>query len=248
MLASKRQAIILDILQIKGSVQVEELAQELNVSTMTIRRDLDKLQSDNALERCHGGAVAKKEVIYSEKQISNMGAKEHIAQIGKTLVSPGDIIFFDAGTTTYEIAKAVLDIPDIQIVTNDLTIARLVTESEVPLYLCGGFVQKETGSVFDYYARLMLQDFHFDVGFFGTASINENFEVMTPTVEKLWIKRNVPKQCAKSYLAADASKYNKSAMVTINHLNDYTGIITNKIFSEDEKKLLEELHVTILTL
>ena len=71
MLAAERQAMIVELIRENGSVQVDELARELNVSSMTIRRDLVKLENSNMIERCHGGAVAKQEVAYEKKQTSN---------------------------------------------------------------------------------------------------------------------------------------------------------------------------------
>ena len=113
MLAAERQAMIVELIRENGSVQVDELARELNVSSMTIRRDLVKLENSNMIERCHGGAVAKQEVAYEKKQTSNKKSKAAIAGKCAEFVHPGDSVFLDAGTTTCEIAKRICDIPDI---------------------------------------------------------------------------------------------------------------------------------------
>ena len=113
MLAAERQAKIAELIRVQGSVQVDDLAHDLKVSTMTIRRDLEKLQEDNILERCHGGAVAKQEVTYADKSTSHMQDKVRLAARCAPLVSAGDNIYLDAGTTTYEIAKAIQNVPDI---------------------------------------------------------------------------------------------------------------------------------------
>ena len=110
MLAAERQSKIIEMTERKGSVQVEELASELKVSAMTIRRDLVKLQEEGKLERCHGGAVAKQEENYAQKQTSNKTEKEKIAGMCASFVAEGDIIFLDAGTTTYEIAKRIKEL------------------------------------------------------------------------------------------------------------------------------------------
>lgn len=246
MLAAERQAMIVDIIRKNGSVQVDELAKELNVSTMTIRRDLLKLQNDNKLERCHGGAVAKQEITYADKQTSHMDGKKKIALACAKYVSEKDTVFLDAGTTTYEIAKLVMNIPGVLIVTDDLEIARLVKDSSAELCICGGTVQKSTGSMFGRYATQMLADFKFDVGFFGAATINDDFEVMTPTAEKMWLKRETPKQCGESYLVADESKFGKQAMTRINHLGDFTAVVTDKKFSVQEMRKIERLHAKII--
>lgn len=246
MLAAERQAKITEIIRSRGSVQVEDLAQELKVSAMTIRRDLVKLQKEGKLERCHGGAVAKQEVNYAEKQTSHRNVKEKLADRCVSFVSEGDTIFLDAGTTTYEIAKRIQGIPNILIVTNDLEIARLFRDSEVEVFVCGGRVQKETGSMFDRYAAGLLADFKFDIGFFGAASINEAYEVTTPTIEKMWMKRETPKQCEKAYLVVDHSKFGRQAMIRVNHLKDYTAVITDYKFPKEDLAKLREMGTVIM--
>lgn len=239
MLAAERQAMIVELIKENGSVQVDELAKELDVSAMTIRRDLVKLQNSNMIERCHGGAVAKLEVAYEAKQTSHKNSKEAIAKKCMQYVKTGDSVFLDAGTTTCEIARMIRHIPEIIIVTNDLEIAQVLKDSEAKVYICGGLLQKETGSLFGRYATDMLKDFRFDVGFFGAASVNEDFQVTTPTHEKMWLKRQVPKQCARSYLVVDQSKFGKQSMTWINQLEDYTGVVTDRRFTLEE---LEKIH------
>lgn len=246
MLAAKRQEMIIELIRENGSVQVDELAKELNVSSMTIRRDLVKLQNSNMIERCHGGAVAKQEVAYEAKQTSHKNSKEAIAKKCVEFIRPGDSVFLDAGTTTCEIAKLIQEIPDIIIVTNDLEIAQLLRTSEAKVYICGGVVQKETGSLFGRYATEMLKDFRFDIGFFGAASVNEDFQVTTPTHEKMWLKRQVPKQCTRSYLVVDQSKFGRQSMSWINQLEDYSGVITDREFTLEEQERLVERGVKIV--
>ena len=221
MLAAERQAMIVELIK-------------------------EKLESGNMIERCHGGAVAKQEIAYETKQTSNKNSKEAIARKCVEFVHPQDSVFLDAGTTTCEIAKLIRDIPDIIIVTNDLEIAQVLKNSDAKVYICGGMVQKETGSLFGRYATEMLKDFRFDVGFFGAASINEEFQVTTPTHEKMWLKRQVPKQCARSYLAVDQSKFGKQSMTWINQLEDYTGVVTDREFLPEEVEVLKARRVRII--
>ena len=90
-------------------------------------------------------------------------------------------------------------------------------------------------------------DFQFDVGFFGAASINEEFQVLTPTVDKAFLKRVISKQCRYAYLAVDSSKFHRQAMTRINDLGDYTAVVTNRKFTAEEEKELQRLGaVTII--
>ncbi len=238
MLAAERQTRITELIEAKGSVQVEELARELKVSTMTIRRDLVKLEESGRIERCHGGAVAKQEVSYEDKQVQNQREKNKIADRCAGLVSPGDTVFLDAGTTTYEIAKRICNIQGITIVTNDLEIAQIVKQGGAELFVCGGWVQKSTGSMLGYYATGFLLDFRFDAGFFGAASISDKLEVMTPTVDKAFLKRETALRCEKSYLVVDNSKFGRQSMVKINGLRDYTAVVTDRDFTSKEREII----------
>lgn len=246
MLAAERQAKIIELIQENGSVQVEELARELNVSAMTIRRDLLKLEESGRIERCHGGAVAKQEVSYADKQIRNKREKNRIAERCAELVSPGDTVFLDAGTTTYEIAKRICNVPGVTVVTNDLEIAQIVKQGSAELFVCGGRVQKSTGSMLGYYATGLLMDFRFDAGFFGAASISDRLEVMTPTVDKAFLKRETALRCEKSYLAVDNSKFGRQSMVKINGLGDYTAVVTDREFTPEEKEIIVRDRIKII--
>lgn len=246
MLAAERQTRIVELIREHGSVQVDDLARILDVSPMTIRRDLVKLQKNNQIERCHGGAVAKQEVTYADKQSSRQSEKRRIARVCASLVEEGNAVFLDAGTTTYEIARLIRQVPDIMVVTNDLEIARLLKETDVDLILCGGTVQKSTGSMLGYYATQMLSDFQFDVGFFGAASIDGQFQVLTPTIDKAFLKRETRKRCSRAYLAVDGSKFGKQSMTKINHLGDYTAVITDKVFQPEEEENLGKLDAVII--
>jgi len=232
MLITERQSKIAELIQKEGSVQVETLADQLGVSAMTIRRDLEKLDYAGIVERCYGGAVAKKEVIYAEKQVHNKREKEVLAKRALQFIKDRAVIFLDAGTTIYEIARLVMDMKDLLVVTNDLEIAQLLKNGEPEVMLCGGYIQKSTGSMLGNYAMNMIADFRFDIGFFGAATIDEEMQVLTPTIDKAFFKKQTVSQCQESYLVVDESKFAKKAMIRINQLSDYTGVITNHYLTE----------------
>lgn len=245
MLMAERQLRILNMIQHNGSVQVDELAAELQVSTMTIRRDLEKLQQEGVIERCHGGAVSKTEVSYADKRAVNHEEKEKIAAKAAEFIREGDAVYLDAGTTTYEIARRIMHL-ELTVVTNDLEIALLMKNSKAELILCGGYVQKSTGSTYGYYATQMMGDFRFDIGFFGAAAINEEFQVLTPTTDKAFLKRLLVKQSQQSFLTVDSSKFSRQGMNRINSLADYTAVITDYDFNENNKQLIKKMGVTII--
>lgn len=246
MLAKERQSKIVELTRKFGSVEVDKLAEELKVSTMTIRRDLIKLEEENQIKRCHGGAVITEEITYENKQSANNYEKKVIAKKCKTLVSVGSTVFLDAGTTTFEIAQEIKNIPEILIITTDLRIASYLSDEGAKVIICGGTIQKNTGYVYGYYAIQMIKDIRFDIGFFGVAIIDNDFQVLTPTEDKIFIKREAKNQCDKTYVVADQSKFEKKSAVKVNNLSEYTGIITTKKFNKTENNKIIKSGISII--
>lgn len=238
MLAKERRMHLLNAINLTGSVSVEEMAVEFGVAPMTIRRDLNIISEQGNITRCHGGAVLKDEITYIDKRITNSPDKIAIAKKAKEYLKTGSVVFIDAGTTTFELALVLDDTLDLTIVTNDLKIAEKLSETRDDIIICGGTVQKNTGCIMGYYATRMMSNFTFDIGFFGAPSVNEEYDVSCPTMEKAFFKKQLSTQCLQSYLLVDSSKFNKSAMNHINNLEDYTGVITNyrKVIKDKNSK------------
>ncbi|AEE16102.1 DeoR/GlpR family DNA-binding transcription regulator [Treponema brennaborense] len=246
MLERERIQFILEKIKTGKAVHVETLANETNVSTMTIRRDLAKLAKNGLIDRCHGGALLKRETPYQEKQISNLEEKQHIARTALRFVEENSTVFLDAGTTTWQIALLLSEFPSLKVVTADLEIANHLKRSEVQLFVCGGEVQKKTGSMIGWFTNNMLENMRFDVSFIGAPCIDQRFDVLTPTAAKAELKRLIVKNSCSSFLTVDSSKFYKQAMTRINSLADYTGVITTKEFSQSEQQLLLQKNITLI--
>lgn len=247
MLPAERQLKIIELISKNGSVQVDELAKMLDVSLMTIRRDLEKMKQEGKIDRCHGGAIVKREVPYTEKRELEPEGKYRIAEQSIKLLKKGNVVYLDAGTTTYEIAKKIVEIPSLTIITNDLQIARLLLESNVNLIVCGGVVQKSTGSMIGAIANMMMDNLRVDIAFLGAQSIDDHYNVLTPTMDKAMMKQTICRNAKEKYLVVDSSKFGRQALIKINHIADYTAVITNKKFTAEEEKKLRELRATVIS-
>jgi DeoR/GlpR family transcriptional regulator of sugar metabolism len=247
MIAEERLTKIVMILKERGFAGVEYLANTLQVSSMTIRRDLGKCQQCGIIRRCHGGAMLtgtnRQEISYEDKCREHQTVKKNIAETAAGLIKERMTIFLDAGTTTFEIAQRIKHIPRLTIATNDVYIIHALLAFEPELIFIGGSVQKKTGSAVGGFAEQMAKSMHFDVSFFGAHSINENFDVMTPTLEKLFLKNRLAENSSATYIAADHSKFNKTALYRIDSLGAYTGVITDYRFSVDEQSLAEQKQI-----
>ena len=237
MLAPERQAYISEFVDEYGNAEVETLAEKLGVSSMTIRRDLKKLEKEGKLNRCHGGAFVQTEVKYLHKQASNHEIKKKIAHEASKLVDDGMSVYIDAGTTAFEVAL-LLGQKNIQIVTNDIMVAANASGFKAEVFICGGHLQKSTESIWGPYATEMLKDFRFDISFIGAAAIDKSLNSLTPTPEKAFMKRLAGSQSQKSCLVVDASKFDKNSFNLIENLTGYDIIITDYQFSLNQLKLL----------
>ena len=118
--------------------------------------------------------------------------------------------------------------------------------SDVELIICGGKVQKSTGSIYGYYATQMLEQMRFNVGFFGTAAVDEHLNVMTPTTDKAFLKRIALKKTQNSFLVSDLSKFKKTALTYVNSLEEYDHIVTDYKFSKEERQNLQDAGTKVI--
>lgn len=234
------------------SVKVDDLAQEFHVTTMTIRRDLDKLaEVYSNVRRCHGGAVLSMDIDteteFEFKQKLNVMDKNSIAKAAFGLIQKDDSVYLDAGTTTLELVVLIASegLP-LHVVTNDLEIARVLRKSKCEVLLTGGVLQKATGCFVGGFAEEFIRKVKFTFAFMGATAINEKFEVLTPSIEKRTMKPLVLQQASKTYLLADDDKFEKNSTYVIYRLSDFTGVITTKRFTEYEQKELNEQGIRVI--
>lgn len=254
MLPEERLTQIYNTIVKTKAVKIDELAQFYDVTTMTIRRDLDKLtELYSNVKRCHGGAVLSIEIDSEEefenKQNLNVTEKSRIAKAAFDLISENDTIYLDAGTTTLELAKLIaVSHLHLNVMTNDLEIAKTLRNCNCEVLLTGGVLQKATGCLVGSFAEEFISKVKFKIAFMGATAINEKFEVLTPSIEKRTIKPLVLRHASKSYLLADDDKFDKNSTYVIYPLTDFTGVITTKKFTEQELKQMENLGINIIGL
>src|SRR5690348_9643804 len=131
MLAEERRRLLLDLIGRRGFVSMTEMVETLGVSDSTIRRDVEALEQAGSVKRTHGGAVCAGEgraamPAFEERTTTKAAEKRAIGRATADLIEDGDTVLLDGGTTTFEVARALMDRP-VQVVTNSLPIAQLLT-------------------------------------------------------------------------------------------------------------------------
>ncbi len=252
MLAVERKNRILEILRREKIVKVESLAEEFQVSVMTVRRDLEKCEKEGLVHRCHGGAVLKAdidhEVGYADKIVSHMAAKERLAAYASRLVSPGATIFLDAGTTILRLARRLAGVPDLTVVTNDLAIAALMSEGDARVIMLGGQVANGLGSVHGHLADRMLEDLRIETAFVGGQGINEDFDLFSTSDAKVDFRRLLMTRSNRVYLLVDATKFYRQSLFRIHSLAEYTGVVTDRRFIDTESQYFKDRNITMISL
>ncbi|MCT4619149.1 MAG: DeoR/GlpR family DNA-binding transcription regulator [Marinisporobacter sp.] len=250
MLQAERRNYIIQYLKEHGKVVIEDLAKTLDISPMTIRRDLKYLEENNFITRTHGGAVLHdmliEEVPYQQKTSEHMEEKQRIAEYASSLVKEGYSIILDAGTTNMEIAKRIKDIKNLKVITTDLMIALFLSKFQgIQVFCTGGSIQSATGACLGSDAKEFIEKICANIAFIGTSSVDINKGLTTPGLEKAKIKKQIIDSADKSILVADHWKFGKKSFAKICSLDQLDEIITDKGIHPHTLKQINDLGVSV---
>ncbi len=240
MLTEERYAKILQLLDEKKSVTVQELKVLLDTSESTVRRDLNALDESGKLIKVFGGAVAADDDEYSTtdayvsmREEINIKEKQMIAAYAASLIGPDDFVYLDAGTTTGLIPGFVTEKTAV-FVTNAPEHARKLAAAGIRVYMIGGEVKPSTEAVVGNEAVENLEKFHFTIGFFGANGISRHAGFTTPDLSEAIVKRKAMENTRRRYVLCDHEKMNRISSVTFGSFSSAT-IITDTIVQEDFK-------------
>ncbi|MBM7586043.1 DeoR family fructose operon transcriptional repressor [Bacillus pakistanensis] len=247
MLTPERHLIILELLEGKKVVKIQELAEATSSSESTIRRDLSQLEKQSKLKRIHGGASLLQrigeELSVIEKSTKNIGEKDRIAKYAASLVREGHCIYLDAGTTTFQMIPY-LTAKNIIVVTNGLTHLEALIEKNVKTYLIGGYAKQKTRALIGSGAITSLQNYRFDSCFMGVNGIHLEHGFTTPDPEEAFVKSLAMQLSQQAYVVTDHTKFNEVTFSKVAELEEAT-IITNEIENDLLNEFLEK--TTVLT-
>ena len=247
MYVEERLELILKDLNRYGKLNVKDLSEKFKVTPMTIRRDLSILEEKGLLLKSYGGALSKESLshdkLYSTRKKENLAIKKKIAAEALLFIKNGMTILLDAGTTNYELAKFLVEssIKDLVIITNDLKIASVLAEKQLfQIVMLGGIIENENILTCGAMAVSMLKDFEIDACFVGTQSISDKFEIRTPNIAKVELKRTYIEKSQQRFLLADSTKFKKSKLYKICDLKDFHYIITDKKIGISEENYIKK--------
>jgi DeoR family transcriptional regulator of aga operon len=216
---AERLGVILEELSSGGSVAVAELSPRLGVSAATIRRDLELLEEQRLLSRTHGGAVAHGvayELPLRYRTGRHREEKRRIALEAAGRVSDGTAIGLTGGTTTTEVARALVDRQPLTVVTNALNIAsELAIRPNIKLVVTGGLARSESYELVGPLAEQSLAELHLDVVFIGVDGISSEDGLTTHHEVEAHTNRALIERAGRVIAVADGSKLGAVAFARI---------------------------------
>lgn len=231
----------------KKSATINELADNFNVSVITVRRDITELEKLGEVKKVYGGVMAVKPeqaISYEERFIKNKEKKDHIAKLAAKNIENYESIFIDSGTTTANILDYVDRDIDITLFTNNLDIINKCENfPNIKLYIVGYIYNSETRSFVgesQYFKMINL-----DKSFLSASGIHLKNGATTIDFDENIIKTYVVKKSNKNYLLADKSKFGSSTMLTFADLKDINTILTNDSVADEFKDYFLENNINL---
>ncbi len=242
MLAISRRNAIKEQLNAQKSVTIAELAEKLNVTRETIRRDLRSMQENGELIRTHGGAYildgVQNSIDISMRQVIKTDEKKVMAQKCMELIKPSDSIFLDGSTSAWFIAQRIHNM-SLTVVTTSLKIANMLSNSSsISLVLIGGVFSQKSMSFIGERADQALSQYYMDKAFVSCRSVSLEHGVTDSSDSDAAIHRLALRHSSLKYLVMDQSKIGKTSFSFVCDLKNVDGLVCN---CELSKKWTEEL-------
>jgi DeoR/GlpR family transcriptional regulator of sugar metabolism len=233
-LARQRHSYILDRLRAEGGVRVADLVRELGVSDMTVRRDLEQLHDQGLLEKVHGGATAITgsalfEPGFSAKSSLEQEAKEAIAEAAAAMVHPGQAIAISAGTTTHAIARRLLDVPRLTVVTNSVPVSDVLYHggrADQTVILTGG-TRTPSDALAGPFAVAAMRTVHVDLVLMGVHGMDLRAGFTTPNMMEAETGRALVDSGRSLVVVADHTKWGVIGVSQIARLSQADLLITD---------------------
>ena len=240
-----RKRKIIELLESRGTMDVDTLAKELGISPITLRGDLKDLEKQSLIVRVWGGATLATHTIpeppFEDRNVENLQEKRAIARAALTLIKPGDVIGLGGGTTAYELAKLLGNIPNIQVVTNAINIAYLLLRLGVRIVVPGGFSREGSYNLVGDRAEESLKGIFIDKLFVGADGVDIDGGITTLNPGEARFNSTMLNSAHTVIILADHGKIGHKRLIPISPIGRVHILITDEgapgeILKKMEKK------------
>ena len=247
---SERHKKILEILQLQGSISVTDLSERLNVSEVTIRKDLTSLEAQSKLYRTHGKAIPISPYIgdrhVNEKEKQNVQEKRLIGRYAASMLEDNDSILIASGTTILYAAREMVTARNLTVITASVSVSSILSQNKyIDVIQLGGLVRESSVSVVGSFAENMLDYFNCSKLFMGADGLDLDFGVTTTNMMEANLNRMMMASAQKTILLIDSSKFGKKGFSKICGIEKVDQIITDDRIPQVYLENLEELGVEV---
>lgn len=253
LLKEERHRKILDLLEREGRVTVDDLVKRFEVSSVTVRGDLDALSDSGMLVRSHGGAVrrldASQDYPLRFKESIHHAEKARIGQAAVEMIRPNQTIILDSGTTTAQVVRQLKarKIRPLTVITNALNIAvELAEVQDVSLIMIGGLLRHVSNSFVGPQAERMLQDLHADHFFLAVDGLDPQLGLSTPDILEAQLNAVMIRVATQVTVVADASKFGRRSLSLIGGIESVQRVITDDRIPADIARAVREKGVELV--
>ncbi|ATA90469.1 DeoR/GlpR family DNA-binding transcription regulator [Capnocytophaga stomatis] len=248
---NERQIKIVEALETTKYISVNELSERLNVSVVTIRKDLTLLEQEGYLHRTHGGASKQGRYVFdqtvSEKEMLNVEQKQKITNKALDYVKEGDFIILSSGTTIHLLAQKLPDNKNITVLTPSLRVALDVCKKQnINTIHLGGEVRKNSTSTIGALAEETLNNFSCTTLFLGIEGIDLDFGISTTNAGEAHLNKKMLERVDQVIVLADASKIHRRGFGFICYVEKIDVLITDASIDPEFVEELEKRGVEVV--
>ncbi|WP_302609248.1 DeoR/GlpR family DNA-binding transcription regulator [uncultured Mitsuokella sp.] len=252
MLGLERRQKIMEKIRLDRKVYVSELAKSFKVTEETIRRDLEKLESQDLLRRSYGGAVIAEstsdELSYTRRSTINSESKLAIAEKAASLIHDGDTIMMDSSTTCQALLQRLKGQRDITVITNSIRLMSDFTNSGFKMICTGGTMRESSCALTGSIACQTLSKYYVDFAFISCKSIDLKKGIMESNESESRVKSVMMQQARKTILLVDHSKFDKTAFVKCDDFEHIDTVVTDDAPSKEWQEYFSEHHISLIFL
>jgi len=249
----ERRRRILERLRKEGGVSVSALEQELGVSSMTIRRDLEVLEQQGKARRTHGGAIlpelAGHEDSFQQRVETNVEQKKRLGEAAAAKISAGESVFLDASSTSYYAARSILDAgKKVTVIASLVPIMDLLSSqplSGVDLIGLGGSLRKLTRSFVGPQTTRAISAYFTDKVFLSVRGVTQDGHLTDPDPLEAEVKRAMIAHAREAILLVDGSKFGAQALCVVAHVSNLSLVITTSDAPEEAIRSITQMGVPV---
>lgn len=231
-----------------GHVQVRQVAEQLNVSEATVRRDLHTIAAEGLLELTHGGASVVRSSDYSfiSKSIRNIAAKRTIAKMACELINDGEQLFLDSGTTCFEMTSFLRSKRSLSVIVNSVRTAQELQAPGVNVLLLGGQYRPERMDTIGPIAFEVLERLRGYRAFLGTDGLGMDTGLTSVDIDSAYIFTLAARNARECILLADSSKFDRPSLYKTTDFHRISTVVTEKQPSPEWEKFFKDQQITVL--